>query len=61
MTPLSVFRYDPSRENESVAITVLTSSVWSAAPVAGSYSLTVRSSDADASCLPFGEKATALI
>jgi hypothetical protein len=29
--------------------------------VAASYSLTVLSFDADVSCLPFGEKATALI
>jgi len=55
MTPLSVSRY------ESVATMALTLSVWSAAPVAGSYSLMVRSSDLDASCLPSGEKATALM
>jgi hypothetical protein len=51
-SPLSVSKHDPLLENLTVGTTALASSACSAVPVAASYTLTVSSSDADASCLP---------
>ena len=58
--PRSVSRYSPLLENSRLLITTLTLSVCRAAPVAESQSRTVLSSEADATSLPSGEKATAL-
>ena len=60
-SPLSVLRDVPSLENERVRRATSTSSVWRAAPEPASHSLTVSLYEADASSLPSGEKATALI
>src|SRR2546429_594592 len=57
--PLAVWRNVPSSETESVTKAEPPSSICSAAPEPASHSLTVLSPDADASCLPSGEKATA--
>ena len=57
--PPSISRHKPSEENASVLILASTWSVCSAVPMAASHSRIVMSSDAEASCLPSGEKATA--
>jgi len=44
-------------ENERVPVVIPSSSLYSAAPVAASQSLTVSSDDADATTLPSGENA----
>ena len=58
--PIFMSRYWLSLEKDSGLIAMSVSSVASEAPVAESQSLTVSSSDADATSLPSGEKATAL-
>jgi hypothetical protein len=56
--PLFVWRWVTSSEKERVWMVLSTSIVSSSAPDPASHSLTVLSSDADASDLPSGEKAT---
>src|ERR1700722_13745736 len=58
--PILVRRNVPSSENEIVVIKASTLNVCRVAPKPASHSLAVPSRDADASSLPFGEKATAL-